>query len=199
MEKPTERQLEAAGAIKNFVSKYGYPPTVRELAGMMGIDVRAAFEHIKALEKKGFLSTEKGKARSITLAETPSPFIFEDLPVLGRLPAGGPVLVEENITDALPVEKGWFGRGQLFAVEVEGESMTGAGIMPGDYAVAKAQEEAENGDIIIAIVDGESTIKRYSKKQNRVTLLPANPRFRPIKVSGGFRVAGKVVGIIRKY
>jgi repressor LexA len=202
MEKLTKRQSEAAEAIKIFISKYGYSPTVRELAGIMDIDVRAAFGHITALERKGIISRQRGRSRSITFAEEAGRDILSEaveLPVLGRVPAGGPILVPENIIDTLAVERGWFGKGEFFIVEVEGDSMTGAHIMPGDYAVVKAQPEAEHGDIILAVLNGEVTIKRLSVKNARVELLPENPRWRPIKVSGDFRIAGKIAGIIRKY
>ncbi len=202
MENLTKRQEQAADSLRKFMLKYGYPPTVRELAGMLKIDVRAAFGHINSLEKKGVISREKGKSRSISFTEyfgqMTSPGAAE-LPVLGRVPAGGPLLVPENIIDTLAVDSGWFGKGEFFIVQVEGESMTGAHIASGDYAVVKAQSEADEGDIIVAVIHEEVTIKRYSKKNNRVRLLPENPAFSPIKVSEDFRIAGRVAGIIRKY
>ena len=202
MEKLTKRQEQAAGAIRRFISESGYSPTVRELAGKMDIDVRAAFGHILALERKGVIAREKGKSRSISFtgesADAP-PLDAVELPVLGRVPAGGPLLVPENIIDTLAVDSGWFGKGEFFIVQVEGESMTGAHIIPGDYAVVKAQPEAEPGDIVVAAVDGEMTIKKYSVKNNRVFLLPENPRYRPLEAGEDFRIAGRVVGIIRKY
>ncbi len=203
MEKLTKRQEDAAARLRSFISERGYPPTVRELADMMDIDVRAAFEHLAALEKKGVLARDRGKSRSISFIEdngqgAPGRGVVE-LPVLGTVPAGGPILVPENIIDTLAVDGGWFGKGEFFIVKVEGESMTGAHIMPGDYAVVKAQPEAEHGDIIVAAVDEEMTIKRFSVQGNLIVLLPENPLWRPIKVTGDFRIAGKVVGIIRKY
>jgi repressor LexA len=199
MENLTKRQAEAADALRKFILKHGYPPTVRELAGTLKIDVRAAFGHITALERKGIIWREKGKSRSISFTEGSGLPDAAELPVLGRVPAGGPLLVPENIIDTLAVSRGWFGRGEFFVVQVEGESMAGAHIASGDYAVVKAQSEADEGDIIVAVIDEEVTIKRYSKKNNRVRLLPENPAFSPIKVSGDFRIAGRVAGIIRKY
>ncbi len=202
MEKLTKRQEQAARAIRRFISECGHSPTVRELAEELNINVRAAFGHILALERKGVISREKGKSRSIKFigesAETP-PHDTIELPVLGRVPAGGPLLVPENIIDTLAVGRGWFGKGEFFIVEIEGESMTGAHIVPGDYAVVKAQPEAEPGDIVVAAVDGEVTIKRFSVKGGKVMLLPENPRYSPVKASGDFRIAGRVAGIIRRY
>lgn len=197
MEKLTRRQQEAAGALKGFIDGRGYPPTVRELAGIMKISVRAAFEHMGALEKKGIITRESGKSRSIILEESAGERTVE-FPVLGRVPAGGPLLVEENITGSFSAGRELFGKGEFFVVEVEGESMTGAHIMPGDYAVARVQPEAGNGDIIVAVLDGETTIKRLSVKNGRATLLPENPLYEAIEPGDDFRVAGRVIGIIRR-
>ena len=199
MEKLTKRQQQTKAVIRAFMREHGYAPTVRELARAMDIDVRAAFGHILALERKGAITRDRGKSRSITLhGENENPDMVE-LPVLGTVPAGEPLMVPENIMDTIPVEAEWFGRGELFVVRVEGESMTGAHIMPGDYVVVKAQREASDGDIIVGVLEGEVTIKRLSLKKSGSMLLPENPLYFPIKISGDFRIAGKVVGVIRKY
>src|SRR5215510_4481967 len=199
----TERQREVLDFIQSFTEAHGVPPTVREIGGRFHVTPRAAFDHLRALERKGYLrrrSTEGRTSRALTLATRPQP--LHEVPILGRIAAGAPLLAEENLDGALPLDPSWVGgRGDdVFGLRVRGESMINAHIVEGDLVLVRRQDHAQPGDIVVALVDGEATVKRFARDANAVLLRPEHPTMGPIIIREGekdLRILGKVVGLVR--
>ena len=199
----TERQQEVLGFIQEFSHAHGVPPTVREIGGRFHVTPRAAFDHLRALERKGYLrrrSTEGRSSRSLTLAVPQSS--AREVPILGRIAAGAPLLAEENREGALPLDPTWVGgRGDdVFGLRVRGESMINAHIVEGDLVLVRRQDHAQSGDIVVALVDGEATVKRFGRDGRAILLRPEHPTMAPIVIREGekdVRILGKVVGLIR--
>jgi repressor LexA len=200
----TRRQQEVLGFIRTFSQRHGVPPTVREIGDRFRVTPRAAFDHLRALERKGYLRrrTASGRtSRALTLAERPTVGVRE-IPILGRIAAGVPLASEENREGTLPVAPEWFaGKGdEMFSLRVRGESMVGAHIVEGDVVVVRRQDHAQPGDIVVALVDGEATVKRFGKDGGAVVLRPENPTMSPLVIrpgDGEVRILGKVVGLVR--
>jgi repressor LexA len=205
--KLTPRQREVLDYISQMIKNAGIPPTIREIGKKFGISstngVRAI---LSSLVKKGYIKRKPLVSRGIELArEVKSSLIPDDssvsVPVLGRIAAGLPVLAVENIEGSITLDKNFFSGDRIFSLRVEGESMRGAGIFDGDYVVARHQPSADKGDIVVAIIGDEATVKKYYPENGRVRLEPANPEFRSIIVerkAPGFLIAGKVIGLLRK-
>jgi len=199
----TRRQQEVLTFMRIFSQRHGVPPTVREIGERFGVTPRAAFDHLRALERKGYLRRRvtKGRtSRALTLADRPT--AVQEIPILGRIAAGMPLQSEENHEGTLPVAPDWFGgkADEIFSLRVRGESMIGAHIVDGDVVVVRRQEHAEPGDIVVALVDGEATVKRFTRDGAVVVLRPEHPTMPPIVVRPGeqeFRVLGRVVGLVR--
>jgi len=199
----TDRQREVLEFIQSFTETHGVPPTVREIGGRFHVTPRAAFDHLRALERKGYLrrrSTEGRTSRALTLAARPSP--AREVPILGRIAAGMPLLADENREGALPLDPAWIGgRGDdVFGLRVRGESMINAHIVEGDLVLVRRQDHAQSGDIVVALVDGEATVKRFAREGHAVLLRPEHPTMAPIVVREGekeLRILGKVVGVVR--
>lgn len=199
----TRRQQEVLGFIRLFTQRHGVPPTVREIGGRFKVTPRAAFDHLRALERKGYLRrrvTSGRTSRALTLADRPT--AVREIPILGRIAAGGPVVSEENREGTLPLSAEWVGgKGEdLFGLRVRGESMIGAHIVEGDVVVVRRQEHAQPGEIVVALVDGEATVKRFARDGQAVVLRPEHPTLAPIVVQPGekdVRILGKVVGLVR--
>jgi repressor LexA len=199
----TERQQEVLGFIQEFSETHGVPPTVREIGGRFHVTPRAAFDHLRALERKGYLrrrSTEGRSSRALTLAVPRS--TAREVPILGRIAAGAPLLAEENRDGALPLDPVWIGgRGDdVFGLRVRGESMINAHIVEGDLVLVRRQDHAQSGDIVVALVDGEATVKRFGRDGRAVLLRPEHPTMAPIVIREGekdVRILGKVVGLVR--
>ena len=199
----TDRQQEVLGFIQTFTEANGVPPTVREIGGRFHVTPRAAFDHLRALERKGYLrrrSTEGRTSRALTLA-VPVPKMHE-VPILGRIAAGAPLLAEENRDGVLPLDPRWVGgRGDdVFGLRVRGESMINAHIVEGDLVLVRRQDHAQPGDIVVALVDGEATVKRFARDAHAVVLRPEHPTMAPIVIREGekdVRILGKVVGLVR--
>jgi repressor LexA len=200
----TQRQQEVLDFIHSFTEAHGVPPTVREIGARFHVTPRAAFDHLRALERKGHLRrrTAQGRtSRALTLA-TPRPGPSREVPILGRIAAGAPLLAEENREGALPLDPGWLGgRGDdLFALRVRGESMIKAHIVDGDLVLVRRQDHAQAGDIVAALVDGEATVKRFVREGSTVVLKPEHPTMAPLVLREGetdLRILGKVVGLVR--
>jgi repressor LexA len=172
----------------------GYPPTIREICRAFGFgSTGTARDHLRALEAKGWLRTLRGKSRGLV----PQHWL-RSLPVLGRVPAGSPLLADENIEGSVDLSREFNGQ-NLFALKVQGDSMANAGIHDGDLVVVRAQDHAEAGDIVVALLDGEATVKELARRAGKLWLQPANPRYDPIAVGGDTKIAGKVIGVIRSY
>lgn len=208
MREMTARQREILGFIQRFVQEHGLPPTVREIGQRFRISPRAAFDHLRALERKGELrrrSTKKRVSRMMGLPPgPPRPAALRMVPILGRIAAGVPLLSEENREDTLPVAAELVaGKGEdLFALRVHGESMVEAHITDGDLVLVRRQETAEPGEIVVAMVDGETTVKRFLREGQQIILKPENQRMTPIQVDPSrqeVRILGKVVGLLRGF
>jgi repressor LexA len=205
----TARQREVLAFVRSFTERHGAPPTVREIGERFGFTARAAFDHLRALERKGMLHrrvTDKRVSRTLVLsdrgqARRSGP---REIPVLGRIAAGSPIFAEENREDSIPVRPEWFARKgeDLFALRVRGESMIDAHIMDGDLVLVRRQDSAQPGDVVAALVDSEATVKTFAREGGAVVLKPEHPTMKPIVVDPGhrdFRILGKVVGLIRGF
>lgn len=207
----TARQREVLDFIRHFMVQVGYPPTVREIGAHFGFVPRSVFDHLKALERKGYLRRTASKSRSLQILEAPGAPAAgshanasepsRELPILGRVAAGQPLLSEQNIEGTLSVPRDWVNGDEAFLLKVQGESMIGAHILPGDHALVRRQATADTGDIIVALLNDEATIKRVIFKPDEIILQPENPSMPPIHIRKGeesFQILGKVVGILRK-
>jgi repressor LexA len=199
MKELTKRQRAILSWIKQFISEHGMPPTVREIGAAFEIGSSSVFDHLKALEKKGYLRRGDLGARSLIIEDQGSgDDATQHLPVIGRIAAGSPIEAVEDDFGSIPVNKNLLRGSGGFALRVEGDSMVEAGIHDGDYVIMREQETAENSDIVVAIIDGEATLKRFYKEKDGVRLEPANGQMEAIKVdSGDFRIQGKVIGVMR--
>ena len=197
----TPRQQKLLTYILDSIRGSGRPPTVREICRAFGYrSTGTARDHLRALETKGHLKRLRGKSRGLVPHNWPKILRaeFPPMPILGRVPAGGPLLAEENIEGTLDLSEEFAGQ-KVFALKVHGDSMIEAGICEGDLVVVRAQNHAEAGEIIVALVDGESTVKRLARRNGKLWLQPANRRYEPIAVEGDTKVLGKVIGVIRSY
>lgn len=201
----TSRQHDVLGFIRAFTMRHGVPPTVREIGEQFRVTPRAAFDHLRALERKGMLqrrASAKRTSRALTLAEPPTAARPRSIPILGRIAAGLPLLAEENREGELPLTASALpGRGEdVFALRVRGESMIDAHILDGDLVLVRRQESAQPNDIVVAMVDAEATVKRFLRDGDRVVLKPEHPTMAPIVVDPGrheVRILGKVIGLVR--
>ena len=203
----TNRQHTVLEIIKRWIRERGYPPTIRELGQQLGIkSLRGVTTHLDAIAKKGFLKRE-AKARSISLLDVMAPFEHAlQVPVVGRIRAGVPVLAQEQIESHVVVDGSWIGASSSpntpphFALHVKGDSMINAGILEGDYVIVRQQAAAEHGDIVAALVGEEATIKRLFKQDGQLKLMPEHPTMEPILIGPGrsLTILGKVVAVFRK-
>lgn len=197
----TEKQRQILEFIVERMAERGAPPTMREIADRFGFASPASVKgHLDALEKKGFIQRREWTARGIELVKERVEKLFwerEGIPLVGRVAAGQPILAEENIEDVLKLE-GLFPTDQgLFALRVQGDSMIEAGILEGDVLVVRPQPTADVGDIVVAILGEEGTVKRFGRAGDHIRLEPANRNYLPI-VTREARIAGVVVGVIRR-
>ena len=178
------------------IREQGYPPSVREIGEAVGLKSPSTVHfHLKRLEEAGIIEKGAGKGRAITLRESPKP--ENQVPVVGNVAAGSPILAEECIEDYLTF--GTAGRpGEYFALRVRGESMLNAGILPGDLVVVHRQPTAQHGEIVVALIDDEATVKRLSLKNGQVWLLPENEAYSPIDGTYA-QILGKVAAVVRRY
>jgi repressor LexA len=200
MKIPTRRQTEVLDFLKSYLSEHKYPPTIREVAGHFGISVKGAYDHVKALEKKGLISCDNHRSRAIEIMDNRENSETEQVqvPLLGHVAAGMPLFAEENNEGSLSMPVSIVGKGRLFALHVEGESMIGAGIMDGDIAIFTQQSQVENGQIVVAMVDEAVTLKRFYREKNRVRLQAENPAYPPL-YTADVRILGRLVSVVRSY
>jgi repressor LexA len=195
----TKRQKEIFDFIGKFVRKYGYPPTVREIGKALGLHSPSTVHaHLAKLEQLGVLRRDPSKPRALELMVDRAKRVIRGpgLPLVGQVAAGQPVLAEENIEDYLDVPSVISGEGGDYVLRVKGDSMTGAGILEGDYVVVRPADEASNGEIVVAMIGDEATVKRYFRERNAVRLQPENDAHEPIR-SRDVKLLGKVVGVFR--
>jgi repressor LexA len=202
MKELTERQKEVLSFIAEFIRAHSYPPTIREIAEFFSISVKGAHDHITALKKKGFLRQADKRSRTMELVKTgkeDEPDTFIQVPLLGAVAAGQPILAEENFDGAITLHQSMLKKNRkYFALKVKGDSMSGIGIMDGDMAVIEKQSIIRNGEIAVAVVDDAVTLKRFFKESSRIRLQPENPAYRPIFCQN-VRILGRLMGIIRYY
>ena len=209
--KMTRKQQEIYDFIAAFITEHSYPPSVREICDGVGLRSPSTVHfHLQNMEEKGFLAKD-GKARALTLAQTaekatvaPAEPIYDEpdipagrVPIVGTVAAGTPILAQECIEDYLTFDTN--GRdGEYFALRVRGESMLNAGILPGDLVVVHQQREAHNGEIVVALIEDEATVKRLQRRNGEVWLLPENDAYEPI--DGRYAsILGKVSAVVRTY
>ncbi len=197
----TKKQRSILEYIEKQIVGRSQPPTIREIGAFFGItSTNGVRTHIDALIRKGYLKKAEFISRGLELTRSLSEGI-KRVPLVGSVPAGTPIDSPENIEGDIALDLSFLPRGQTFSLRVKGDSMRNAGILDGDLVVVSKQEVAQRGDIVVAIVNGEATVKRYFPEGTQVRLQPENDDFRPIVVnkrSGEFRIAGKVVGLLRR-
>jgi repressor LexA len=197
----TPRQRRILDVISATVRERGYPPTVREIGEAVGLTSSSSVHaQLANLERRGLLHKDPTKPRAMTLSEPKVEGVV--VPLVGRIAAGSPVLAAENVEEHLTVPAGYATDAEHFALRVEGDSMTGAGILDGDVVVVRSGASADDGDIVAALVPGlaedEATVKRLKRSRSRVLLVPENPRFEPAEMDPDGRILGTVVAVLRK-
>ncbi len=217
----TVRQEEIFNFIRTFIKDRGYPPSVREIGERFKIYPRAAFDHLKALERKGYLKRRGSMSRSLEVLvfqesesfglprkgagygehsgkERGSP--IREIPILGRVTAGKPILAVEHVDGTLPFPADWVKGKDVFLLKVKGDSMSPF-ILPDDYVVVRVQPSAENGDVVVTLVGEEATVKRFFRTGKRIELRPDNENRQTIRIEEGserVQILGKVIGVFRK-
>jgi repressor LexA len=199
----TLRQKKVLNFLKSYMQQKGFPPTLREIASNFGLKgPRAPQKTLAILERKGFIRKVPGGSRAIEVRDI-MPTLGKTLsvPIVGRVRAGEPILAVENIEGFLNLDRNLASSGDVFLLRVQGDSMIEAHIEDGDFALVRSQSDAENGEIVVALIEDEATIKRIFKKRDLIRLEPANPTMEPIVVKKGDKkvaIVGKVIGIFRK-
>ena len=205
MKKPRgDNQAKILAFIKSEVQTKGYPPSVREICDAVGLrSTSTVHGHLMRLEKKGLLHRDSMKPRAMEVVDDEQdmismPLNMTSLPIVGHVTAGMPILAEENIDDYLPMPNELLGDGEHFILRVHGESMINAGIFDRDYIIVHKQPEALNGEIVVAMIEDEATVKRFYKEKGHFRLQPENDTMDPIIVPE-VTILGKVVSLIRKF
>jgi repressor LexA len=217
----TTRQQRILEHLRDFMERRGYPPSMREIGEAVGLTSSSSVAHqLKVLEEKGFVRRDPNRPRALEVflpevmaarrsvgsaeetsydetgvgdAVPPATYV----PMLGRIAAGGPILAEQNLETVFPLPQELVGDGELFMLEVSGESMIDAAICDGDFVVVRREQTAENGEIVAALIDGEATVKTFQRKDGRVWLLPHNPAYEPIDGTHA-TILGKVTAVLRR-
>jgi len=201
------RQRRIMEFLRNWGDQYGYPPSVREIGEAVGLVSPSSVAYqLKALERKGYLRRDPNRPRAVDVRPA-SELVDEEtdlrrpaptyVPVLGSIAAGGPILAEEMIEDVFPLPRELVGEGTLFLLQVKGDSMIDAAICDGDWVAVRQQPEAENGEIVAALIEGEATVKSLQRRDGQLLLLPQNPAFDPIPGDRA-TIMGKVVAVLRR-
>ena len=199
----TTRQKKVLNFLKDYIRKQGFPPTLREIASHFGLKgPKAPQKSLSILERKGYIRKLPGGSRAIeVLGSLQALNQTISLPIVGRVRAGEPILALENIEGYINFDRSMVSSEDVFLLRVQGESMIEAHIQDGDFALVKPQKDAENGEIVVVLIEDEATIKRIFKKRDLLRLEPANPQMEPIVVRKGEKkvaIVGKVIGIFRK-
>lgn len=199
----TARQQEILDYLVEHARETGYPPTIREIGFRFGIrSTKGVVDHLTALERKGHIRRVLGKSRALELIAPPADDRTSGVPILGRIAAGLPLLAEENVEDRLLIDPSFLkGKGE-FLLRVRGESMIEAHIADGDLVLVRPAAEAKNGEIVVAMIGEEATVKRFFREEGRVVLRPENRAMEPIVIGPGdgeLRILGVVVGLFRKF
>jgi repressor LexA len=201
MKELTERQKDVLSFIADYLKSHSYPPTIREIADYYSISVKGAHDHITALKKKGYIRQADKRPRTMELTGTrlEDNSTLVEIPVLGSVAAGVPLLAEENLDGNIILHRSMIKKNKkYFALKVKGDSMSGAGILEGDTAIIEKQSTVRNGEIAVALIDEAITLKRFYKESTRIKLQAENPAFKPI-YSHDVKILGRLSGIIRTY
>ncbi|GAA2901049.1 transcriptional repressor LexA [Pseudonocardia halophobica] len=207
----TPRQRKVLEVIRDWVERFGYPPSVREIGDAVGLTSTSSVHHqLRTLERKGYLRRDPNRTRAVDVrspeedsegseaaevrAERPAPAF---VPLLGNIAAGGPILAEQAVESVFPLPREIVGEGTLFLLNVKGDSMVEAAITDGDWVVVRQQPVAEQGEIVAAMIDGEATVKTFKRTDGQVWLMPANPAYEPIDGNEA-TILGRVVAVLRR-
>lgn len=207
----TDRQREIFDFVKRFIKERGFPPSVREIGEHFNIYPRAVFDHLKALEKKGYLRRESSMSRGLEVLvfqrsesygslRQEGRLPIREIPVVGRVAAGIPTLAVEHLEGMIPLPSEWVKGREVFLLKVKGDSMSPY-ILPDDFVIVRSQPSAENGDVVVTLVGEEATVKRFFKRGKKIELKPDNERWETIQIdegSGEVQILGKVIGVFRK-
>jgi repressor LexA len=199
------QQQRILTVIREWIQQRGYPPTVREIGAAVGLGSPSSVaHHLKVLERHGLLRRDANASRAVDIRKAQSGTVpsggdqaVVNVPVLGTVAAGAPILAEEHVEDELTLPSTLVGHGTLFALNVKGDSMIEAAICDGDIVVVRQQAVADNGDIVAAMIEGEATVKVYRTRDGRVELVPRNPRYEVISADDAV-ILGKVVCVLRR-
>ena len=203
MEDLSSRERDILSFINNEASMKGFPPSVREICSAVGLKSTSTVHgYLNSLERKGYIKRDLTKPRAIDVLQCGSEMqnvrkIAKSVPLVGAVTAGIPILATENISDYIPLPKDWVGEDSVFMLNVKGDSMTGAGIFDSDMLIVRCQQDAQNGDIVVALIEDEATVKRLQKVKGRIELHPENPAYSVI-TSDNISIMGKVIGLMRK-
>ncbi|MCL6588545.1 MAG: transcriptional repressor LexA [Firmicutes bacterium] len=205
MDDLTERQKEIMEYILAEVQKKGYPPSVREIGEAVGLSSSSSVHaQLEKLEQLGYIRRDPTKPRAIEVLNSDllnDNLIFKNLvniPIVGAVTAGEPILAEQNIQDYFPLPKSFTRTEEAFMLRVKGDSMINAGIYDGDLVIVNQEPSASNGDIVVALLGEEATVKRFFKESQHIRLQPENERYEPIIVNE-VQILGKVIGLVRKF
>ena len=212
----TARQRTILTVIRNTVQQRGFPPSMREIGDAVGLQSTSSVSHqLAVLEQKGFIRRDPNKPRALDVRSPddepvtgPQPILGDDtpdggapdavlVPVLGRIAAGGPILAEQMVEDVFPLPRTLVGEGTLYLLRVKGDSMVDAAIADGDWVVVRQQQDADNGEIVAAMIDGEATVKVLQRRAGHAWLLPRNEAYSPIPADEA-SILGRVVAVLRK-
>jgi repressor LexA len=203
----SERQQQVLEYIRKTVADRGYPPSVREIGEAVGLSSPSTVHsHLSALVAAGAIKRDPTKPRAIMIVDDvkpsaePLPDRMRDVPVLGRIAAGTPILAAEHVEDVITLPVDLIGTEPVFLLEVKGDSMINAGIFEGDLVAIRSQKDARDGEIVAALIDGEeATVKRLRRRDGKVILESENPAYEPMVFTDGVELVGKVVSVIRRY
>ncbi len=201
--KVTDKQLRVLAYVKDQIKKNGYAPSVREICQALGLHSTSTVHgYLARLQKRGLIQKAALKPRTIRITGDDEPGFYAskemvDVPIVGKVTAGVPILAVENREDTFPLPVDFVGNSESFMLKVRGDSMIEAGILDGDFVLVKKQNVAENGDIVVALIDDEATVKTFFKEQDHIRLQPQNSFMQPILVPSCI-VLGKVSGVFRK-
>lgn len=199
----SERQRAILSFVRDFINKKGYPPAVREIGEAVGLSSSASVHnHLRRLQEIGFIARDSAKPRALELTSDTDSWrnkLLVPVPLVGKVTAGIPILAVENVEETYPIPRDLIGCDEdVFMLSVSGDSMINAGILDHDYIIARKQNFANNGDIVVALIDNEeTTVKRYYRELRRVRLQPENEKYKPIIGGDNIQVIGKVISVFR--
>ncbi|MCL1873089.1 MAG: transcriptional repressor LexA [Clostridiales bacterium] len=202
----SKRQATILDFIKKEIRAKGYPPSVREIALACGLNSPSTVHaHLNTLEERGYLRRDQSKPRALEILHNELQPVSSyqelvDVPILGEVAAGEPMFAEENWEDIFPLPLNYFSsKNELFMLKIKGESMVEAGILNGDFVIVEKCPSARSGEIVVALIDDDATVKTYYKYANYVRLQPENSTMEPLIIRGDLKILGRVIGLVRRY